>query len=100
MFARIPIGCKPHAVVSWSQEEPYTANADRYLPTIVLSWTVAEFVGMADAGKAALYLRSLLYQTWGSCKNFQWRFKLIKEVQCTIVNCTPADTSNATAITI
>jgi hypothetical protein len=32
----------------------------RYLPTIALSSTEAEFASMADAGKAALYLRSLL----------------------------------------
>ena len=30
------------------------------LPTIALSLTEAEFASMADAGKAALYLRSLL----------------------------------------
>jgi hypothetical protein len=32
----------------------------RYLPTIALSSTEAEFASMADAGKAAIYLRSLL----------------------------------------
>ena len=32
----------------------------RYLPTIALSSTEAKFASMADAGKAALYLRSLL----------------------------------------
>jgi hypothetical protein len=32
----------------------------RYLPTIALSSTEAEFASMTDAGKAALYLRSLL----------------------------------------
>jgi hypothetical protein len=36
------------------------AGECRYLPTIALSSTEAEFASMADAGKAALYLRSLL----------------------------------------
>ena len=35
----------------------------RYLPMIALSSTQAEFASMADAGKAALYLRSLLSDT-------------------------------------
>jgi hypothetical protein len=41
----------------------------RYLPTIALSSTEAEFASMADAGKAALYLRSLL-SDMGFAQNF------------------------------
>jgi hypothetical protein len=53
----------------------------RYLPTIALSSTEAEFASMADAGKAALYLRSLL-SDMGFVQNFPPKYKLITGAQC------------------
>jgi hypothetical protein len=41
-------------------EGQHTYYRCRYLPTIALSSTEAEFASMTDAGKAAIYLRSLL----------------------------------------